>query len=69
VTNTGTGSVRARQVNYKIYLTNNIRLTRKSKIIGWCGGGSLRDKACSEKSRQVVRKEMKPFTDGEPVEG
>jgi hypothetical protein len=68
MTNTGAGSVRARQVNYKINLTNNRRVTRKRKIIGWCGEGSLRDKACSEKSRQVVRKEMKPFTDGEPVE-
>jgi hypothetical protein len=67
MTNTGSGSVRARQVNYKINLTN-IRLTRKIKIIGWCGGCSLRDKACSEKSRHVVRKEMKAFTDGGPVE-
>jgi hypothetical protein len=68
MTNTGSGSVRARQVNYKINLTNNLRLTRKIKIIGWCGGGSLRDKTCSEKSRQVVRKEMKPLTEGEPVD-
>jgi Na+-transporting NADH:ubiquinone oxidoreductase subunit NqrF len=68
VTNTGSGSVRARQVNYKINLTNNMRLRRKRKIIGWYGGGSLRDKAYSEKSRQVVRKEMKPFTDGEHVD-
>jgi hypothetical protein len=66
--NTGAGSVRARQVNYKINLNNNRHITKENKIIGWCGGGNLRDKACSEKSRHVVPKEMKPFTDGEPVE-